>query len=937
MATLVLSKPKENVLVLSKPKENILVLSKPSTTEKPQESFLRFCAGEFRYPREKALFPEKEPIFSEQLAEDIGRAGFPKTGATVGTIAGTLLPETPLEAVLYGYTSFLGEPISGISKFIGKRLTSKFPKISKFLTKPLLEKAEKELPLYPVRLSERLLIRERFLKQRKYIEGQKDDEFYKIFEVPTAVKPSADLFEKEVVKEEYVGNIRIDKYKDAKVREGFRKIGAEHPEILEQGKISNETLVKMARETEDTPFVRWVKENKPGELGAEVYRLREQDAESLVQFLANDIKQVADEIVEVLAVRKTAELSKVSTELGRGVQQFKIPIDKQAQINELLNSKIDAIAKDSKLTKQGKDIAINALKGLRKDIVDPEFNPTMYDKILEFWINSILSHPITHFVNMSSNTVFALSKPFERFGEAIVDLAIFPFTKQRTTFFGEVPQMVKGAVKFFTGKERLVSIPSGSKIETQRRMGAISGKIGEVVRTPGKVLEIEDVYAKQLNGMMETYAQSYKKAAQEKLTGSAFEQRKNDLILKANMLKSGKSAIMPGEEIGKAVQEEELLRTFQTETGRIGKAFMNLRKNLPIPFDFTIPFIRVATNIFKEGFKRSIFGGVNATKTLIETLKKTEKITPEEQIKLAKDISNFGYGTLLTLGAVLAARKGMLIGESPKDESERKQFFEEGKQQNSFKIGNRYIPLRFFEPFGIHLSAVADMTDAAERNKKAPADEQILSVFGSAVKSMTNKSFMTGALLFSNAMTDPERFASRYFTGIASGFTTPGIARFVTEQTDKTLRRHEGVERLYAGLPFLSETVPERLGLFGKPIEKTANRFERFLRISKETDNPVVKELERLDYTPNLISERMLGEKLTREQQDKALKIAGDIFLTRVSNVIKNETWKDKPDRGKKVVLDKIESMANEIGRNSIRKEVIWQKRKKNTLSLSGL
>ena len=79
-----------------------------------------------------------------------------------------------------------------------------------------------------------------------------------------------------------------------------------------------------------------------------------EDAQSLVQFLSNDVKIVADKISEILAIRKTGEVSKISAELGRGVQQFKIPVEEQAQINELVNGKIDAILKDPKLTKQGK-------------------------------------------------------------------------------------------------------------------------------------------------------------------------------------------------------------------------------------------------------------------------------------------------------------------------------------------------------------------------------------------------------------------------------------------------------------------------------------------------------------------------------------------------------------------------------------------------------
>ena len=122
------------------------------------------------------------------------------------------------------------------------------------------------------------------------------------------------------------------------------------------------------------------------------------------------------------------------------------------------------------------------------------------NKIYEYWINSILSGPSTHFSNLLGNTANAAYElGIKRFAEALVNTVA---RRKDGATFGEFKEMLRAwnwgnAVKAAKQAFDLeVLDPSGKFLENN--LVAIGGKPGRTVRLPGRSLKAADALAKAL-------------------------------------------------------------------------------------------------------------------------------------------------------------------------------------------------------------------------------------------------------------------------------------------------------------------------------------------------------------------------------------------------------------------------------------------------------
>ena len=116
---------------------------------------------------------------------------------------------------------------------------------------------------------------------------------------------------------------------------------------------------------------------------------------------------------------------------------------------------------------------------------------TKLEKVQEFWINSLLSSPSTHLVNITSNELTALMRPAEYFTSALIGAV--RGGKDRVTF-GEAGARLLGTIYghmegLIAGTKALVRpeeiLDPATKLELARQK-AIGGITGEIVRLPGR-------------------------------------------------------------------------------------------------------------------------------------------------------------------------------------------------------------------------------------------------------------------------------------------------------------------------------------------------------------------------------------------------------------------------------------------------------------------
>lgn len=184
-------------------------------------------------------------------------------------------------------------------------------------------------------------------------------------------------------------------------------------------------------------------------------------------------------------------------------------------------------------------------------------------------------------------------------------------------------------------------------------------------------------------------------------------------------------------------------------------------------------------------------------------------------------LSLFGLGSYLY-------KQGVLTGELPSNPSEQEQWRLEGKQPESLKIGNSWVPISRISPFGGTMTMAASMLQNAEEAGAAGVmgalTEAPIASGLTVTRSLLNQPMVTGPqealeALSTSSPQDAERLGRRFVSSMVGSFVPTGIAQ---------LARAEGVQRLpqnvlqdiTSRIPGLQETAPARLDIFGEPVQK---------------------------------------------------------------------------------------------------------------------
>ena len=190
-----------------------------------------------------------------------------------------------------------------------------------------------------------------------------------------------------------------------------------------------------------------------------------------------------------------------------------------------------------------------------------------FDKFYEYWINSILSAPTTHAANIIGNTANAAYElGLKRLAEAAIN--VVAKKKDAATFreFKEIVRAVNWSDAFQRAKRAfdLEALASTGKLEYTR--AAIGGKLGRVVRMPGRLLKAADEFAKAVVQPMEAVAYAYRQGASQSLKGAELQS-----FIEGQLTKPGSKANAFG-------RQRALELTFQEDPGTAVKQLIQWRE-----------------------------------------------------------------------------------------------------------------------------------------------------------------------------------------------------------------------------------------------------------------------------------------------------------------------------------------------------------------------
>lgn len=592
-----------------------------------------------------------------------------------------------------------------------------------------------------------------------------------------------------------------------------------------------------------------------------------------------------------------SEVSGATAEAGRALNAFKIQVSPGQTKTDFYKKALEALG--------GKDVSEEMARKIAA--VDPSDFVGMNrflgqitqaktsDKVFEYWVNSILSNPKTHIVNSLSNSLTRLAKVPERTVAAGLDLLNVKITgKPRERFFGEAVSDVVGMTEGFkTGvKKAMIAWKSGlgeeglSKLEAPRQ--AIKGKLGDLVRIPGRALTAEDEFFKALNSQSELYAQAYRKAAQEGLVGTSRAKRMADLITN------------PTPEMLDVAKAEARYRTFQNELGAVGKAVSNLRNKTP-GLKYIIPFLRTPINIAKFGLEMTPLNFLRLGYLNSKGVYKGAAFTDE----LAKPV----IGSAIAGTLAYFAGQGKITGHAPLDKEQRDAFYREGKLPYSIRIGNKWYSYQRLEPFASLLGMTADFVNDMDEMKDGDKSEAVKVITSSLTQNLVNKTYMSGLSNLFNAIDDPVRYGGDWIETLSSGFV-PQVLTTPTTIVDPYLRRPSNVmEAWERKMPGLSKNVPPVRNVWGEKAMEGGGFFVRaFSPIKQSTakDDAVDKELKSIGYEAGFPDKEILNFKLDAKHYDIYQRTTGKKAKEMLNQIVANPEYQKQADEAKKKIVADI-------------------------------
>ncbi len=530
------------------------------------------------------------------------------------------------------------------------------------------------------------------------------------------------------------------------------------------------------------------------------------------------------------------------------------------------------------------------------------------DKVYEVWLNSILSNPLTHAVNTTSNTLNALLRVPTRFIQA-------GFSKK--VYTKEVPHQIVGAIEGLQDGVRrgLFVLKNGltpsqaSKLDIQH-LPAIKGKLGGAVRLPTKFLSAADEFFKAIVGTSEMRSLAYRQARNEGLKGQSALKRMHEIIEN------------PSKELYEAVDSAKLKATFQEPLGRAGTAIMEARGKVP-GLKYIIPFIKTPTNIAKEAARLSPLGFANVAR---KALKKES---------VSEDAAKATIGSLIAIPVVLASLRGDITGAAPTNVNERDAFYRSGKQPYAIKVGDKWVSYRRLEPIATVIGMTADLTSVSNDEGIFNAAKQITTVMG---RNLNDKTFLSGISNFLDALTDEEK-RSTLFERTAEGLIPfSGARRFATQLTDKTIRKPEGfIETVKANVPGLSQQVPPRLDVFGQEPTRSLSQRISPVGVTQEKQDIVESELKRLKINLGFPSKSIAGQDLTRDEYDRYVETAGKTLKDVLEQLMNGSEWQTLNDRQKEQIIERAETKVREKVKNTFFSTKVQASKIKSRLLERGL
>jgi hypothetical protein len=528
----------------------------------------------------------------------------------------------------------------------------------------------------------------------------------------------------------------------------------------------------------------------------------------------------------------------------------------------------------------------------------------------EYWINSILSGPKTHLINLTSNAVQTATIPTEKLiGGIEYGIRNGDWTVAREAgrhyigIFAALNDAWRMAGKAFRLEENILDprhmvYDAPAKAISARNFGLKDGTalgtgvdyLGKVLRIPSRFLLAEDEFFKQINYRATLYSKAFVRGSDLGLKGKQLAVYIEDQVDRA-FLETGEGTDAWAKRLA---EEATFTRDLEHGIGRTLQKAVAAHPGLRI----VMPFIRTPTNILRSVWQRT--PGVNRLqRQFMEDLASGNA----ERVAIAK--GRQALGSMMWATATMWALDGRITGAGPADINERQRLMETGWQPYSLRVGDKYINMGRLDPFAMIFGLAADFVEVAGNTSASELDELATGMAVALAHNLANKSYLQGVTRFMNAMTQPDRFMEKWVQGHAGSLVpfSAGLQQVAsaTPFGDEYMREIRSVfDAVRAKIPGLSKDLPPRRSwVTGEPLAYEdlvmyPDRISPF-PITDQSKSAVINEIARLKhgFAP---PERNIGNvELSPKQYDRLMELHGKVKVGRYNLMERLEATITKP------------------------------------------
>jgi hypothetical protein len=526
--------------------------------------------------------------------------------------------------------------------------------------------------------------------------------------------------------------------------------------------------------------------------------------------------------------------------------------------------------------------------------------PTFWDKYLYYWVNALISGPVTHLKYIGANAAFGAYE-----AGVVTPVAGALGTVRRLAggtdgvYVGEAAARTWGLLAgtpdalraSWQAAKNNVMTPFPNEVAgaavnplTQVRPSPIGGKLGFALGIPGRSAAGIHSFFRWLGYRAEIEAQAYRQAAKEGLSpaGQDFWERRATL------------ADNPTEEMMNAGIENGNHLTFIGEQGKFGKLMNTVSNWSPTgqggfqPFKLIMPFTHIPGQILRAGLEQTPAAFLDSTMRA-DILGKNGAVAADTA--RARLIAGGAVSAMVANWAV----NDTLTGYGPTDPTERAAWLRT-HEPYSVRLGGWWYSYNKFGPIGDLIGVVANLVEVGPK----VAEGEYAAAAGKVVKAtsrmLEDEVGMQGLVNLIEAQSDPDNKMGRFLSSqAATNMPYSSLLRQTASFNDPVMREAKTfVDQLRYATPWSRQDLLPKRDWLGVPMDNPG--YHSILRQRPQNNDPVeLAVLQLPGFKPAPPQAHIGGVKLPPKMYDEYQATAGAMTRAGLEPVVTAPGWGEMP------------------------------------------